>query len=179
MVRMVAPSACAAGTRQLLTRAPFISIAQVPHSPSPQPSFVPVSPGCSRRTSSNLAIGYACRVTVCPLIAHCTWILWAASDMHTLQNVRQLFRGDGNFADVHTGCVGDGIGDRRGGSIQWEFADTFCARRTRAVGNFLEEDADGRNVHGGRHDVVGHLAIHHAAFVPDYIFREGKTDSLS
>src|SRR5580704_1904593 len=57
MVRILAPSACNAGTRQLFTSCPSISIAQAPHSPSPQPSFVPVNFNSSRNTSSSRASG--------------------------------------------------------------------------------------------------------------------------
>jgi hypothetical protein len=57
IVRISAPSACKTGTRQLFTSAPSISIEHAPHSPSPQPSFVPVNFNSSRNTSSNRAIG--------------------------------------------------------------------------------------------------------------------------
>src|SRR5712664_1415344 len=40
-------------TRQLSTTSPSIRTEHAPHSPSPQPSFVPVTPRSSRSTSSN------------------------------------------------------------------------------------------------------------------------------
>src|ERR1700686_3957636 len=43
--------------RQLFTNWPFIKTEQEPHSPSPQPSFVPVNPSSCRRTSNSLSIG--------------------------------------------------------------------------------------------------------------------------
>src|ERR1700674_481831 len=43
--------------RQLFTNSPFIKTEQEPHSPSPQPSFVPVNPSSPRRTSNSLSIG--------------------------------------------------------------------------------------------------------------------------
>ena len=55
-----APSTCNTGVRQLLTSSPSTSTAHAPHSPSPQPSFVPVSCNSTRSTSSSRAIGCAC-----------------------------------------------------------------------------------------------------------------------
>src|SRR6266853_4483908 len=43
--------------RQLFTNSPSIKTEQEPHSPSPQPSFVPVNPSSCRRTSNSLSIG--------------------------------------------------------------------------------------------------------------------------
>ncbi len=60
------------------------------------------------------------------------------------------------------------------GSSPIPFAPGGSAR----VGNFFEENADRRNVHGRGHDVVGHLAVAHAAFLPDYIFIECEADTL-
>src|ERR1043165_3985547 len=50
------------GTRQLFTIWPSIITVHAPHSPSPQPSFVPVKLNCSRRTSSRRSSGKACSV---------------------------------------------------------------------------------------------------------------------
>src|SRR5580704_9485169 len=60
IVTIFAPFACSAGIRQLFTSIPSIKTEQEPHSPSPQPSFVPVNPSSCRRTSSRRSIGYAC-----------------------------------------------------------------------------------------------------------------------
>ncbi len=57
MVVRFVPAACRAGMRQLFTNSPFIKTEQEPHSPSPQPSFVPVNPSSPRRTSSSLSMG--------------------------------------------------------------------------------------------------------------------------
>src|SRR5579863_5798524 len=53
------PCAWSTGTRQLFTSVPSIITEHAPHSPSAQPSFVPVNPSSCRSTSSNLSIGYA------------------------------------------------------------------------------------------------------------------------
>src|SRR5678815_3304495 len=67
MVLIIAPAACATGTRQLLTISPLRTTEQAPHSPSPQPSFVPVRCSCSRRTSNRRSSGWAFKVSAFPL----------------------------------------------------------------------------------------------------------------
>src|SRR5580704_7096352 len=52
--------------RQLFTNIPSIKTEQEPHSPSPQPSFVPVNPSSCRRTSRRRSIGYTCMVSGFP-----------------------------------------------------------------------------------------------------------------
>jgi hypothetical protein len=52
MVVTSAPSTWATGIRHEQTGSPSTSTVHAPHSPSPQPSFVPVSPRSSRSTSS-------------------------------------------------------------------------------------------------------------------------------
>jgi hypothetical protein len=59
IVTTTVPSAWAKGTRHAHTGSPSISTVQAPHSPSPHPSLVPVSPHSSRSTSSNRFIGCA------------------------------------------------------------------------------------------------------------------------
>src|SRR4029077_10291561 len=178
MVRIDAPSACSTGTRQLFTSAPSISTEQAPHSPSPQPSFVPVRRNCSRSTSSSRAMGWASRITARPFTRHCTRTLPAESGMNLLQHFEQHFRRDRNSTNVHRGRVGNCICDRRSGSVQRELTDAFCARRPVSVGNFLEEHTDGRNIHGSRHDVVGHLSVHHASLLPHDIFVQRQPNPL-
>src|SRR5689334_12435049 len=66
MVVISASCACITGTRQLLTICPSSRTVQAPHSPSPHPSFVPVSRNCSRNTSSKRSIGCASAVLLRP-----------------------------------------------------------------------------------------------------------------
>src|SRR5450830_1716981 len=61
IVVMVAPSACTASTRQLVTERPFMMTVQAPHSPLLQPILVPRSPRSSRRTSASVLL--VCVVT--------------------------------------------------------------------------------------------------------------------
>src|SRR6266446_1580207 len=64
---MLAPLACATGTRQLFTSMPSKSTEHEPHSPSPHPSFVPVNSRLTRSTSSNLSMGWASAFLASPL----------------------------------------------------------------------------------------------------------------
>src|SRR6202043_2166767 len=66
IVVICAPEACNTGIRQLLTKTPSTNTEHEPHSPSPQPSLVPVNPICTRNTSSNRSMGKAHTVMVFP-----------------------------------------------------------------------------------------------------------------
>src|SRR5260221_417993 len=127
IVQIFVPSACSAGIRQLLTSAPSISIEHAPHSPSPQPSFVPVKPACSRKTSSNRAIGYASNDSALPLISHRRRILRGASGMHILQHLHQFLGRYRNLPDIRSRGVRHRVRDRRRGSIERQFAGALCA----------------------------------------------------
>ena len=72
----------------------------------------------------------------------------------------------------------DGIRNRRRGPVEWQLTNPLGAGRAARVRQFLEENANRRDVHRSRHDVIGDLAVHHAAFLPDHIFAERKTDAL-
>ncbi len=74
--------------------------------------------------------------------------------------------------------VFDGVYDRGSGTVHGKFADSFCAIRAVNVAQFLEENANGGKIGGGGHDVVGHLAVLHAAIPPNHFFIESKTDGL-
>src|SRR5258708_38516921 len=67
IVLIFVPLTWATGTRQLLTTSPSIKTEHAPHSPSPQPSLVPVNFNCSRNTSSSRSSGYASSVLPIPL----------------------------------------------------------------------------------------------------------------
>src|SRR5215207_5035477 len=61
------PCALPTGRRQDLTRTPSTNTEQVPHSPAPQPSLVPVRCRSSRRKSSSRRCGAAFRLILRPL----------------------------------------------------------------------------------------------------------------
>src|SRR5215470_434876 len=64
---MVVPFALATGTRHDFTSTPSTNTEQVPHSPAPQPSLLPVRPRSSRRKSSRRRYGLALRAILRPL----------------------------------------------------------------------------------------------------------------
>ena len=66
-VSTLVPSTWQIGTRQESTTAPSSMTLHAPHSPSPQPSFVPVSARSSRRTSSSRRIPGTSTSTEAPL----------------------------------------------------------------------------------------------------------------
>src|SRR5208282_3238735 len=177
IVRIFAPSACKAGTRQLFTSAPSISIAQAPHSPSPHPSFVPVSFNSSRNTSSNRAIGYASRVTAAPFTTHDTRIFRAPSaGMHSLQHFQQRLRSNRNPPHIHASSKSNRIRNRRSCPIQRQFANALRSRRPASIRNFLKINTNHRKVHGSRQHIIRHLRVHHAPFLPHHIFVQRKTN---
>src|SRR5215207_8379511 len=61
IVTISAPCARGAGTRQAITALPSRNTVQAPHSPSAQPSFVPIIPTSSRR---NLSSVFSCPVVI-------------------------------------------------------------------------------------------------------------------
>src|SRR5215471_2332807 len=68
------PGTWQTGTRQELTTSPSRIIEQAPHSPSPQPSFVPVCLRSSRITSSSRFIGATSTRRTLPLTLNSTII---------------------------------------------------------------------------------------------------------
>ena len=46
------------------------------------------------------------------------------------------------------------------------------------VAIFYKKHANRRQIHRGRHDVVGHLVVHHASVLPDNVFIEREADRL-
>jgi len=70
------PRAWANGTRQEFTGWPSTITVHAPHSPSPHPSFVPVSPHSSRKTSRRRFIGGAETSRLFPLSVNLKpWLL--------------------------------------------------------------------------------------------------------
>src|SRR5216684_1839860 len=113
-----------------------------------------------------------------PFTSHCTRIFRAASRMYSLKHFQQNFRGDGNTGDICSGGVRNGVGDRGRGAIERQLADSFGSARTTRVRIFFKRDANRWNVHRSGHDVVGHLGIEHAPFLPDDAFIQSEADAL-
>src|SRR5271154_754016 len=161
MVSTLAPAACSTGTRQLFTSWPSINTEHAPHSPSPQPSLVPVRPHCSRSTSSRRSIGYALRWCATPLTRNSIATL-DNTNLFGRQCEDQHFGHERDFVHLDAEGVFDGVQDGGRGTVDGQLADSFCAERAVCVRHLFEEDADTRNVDRGRHNVVGHLAVGHA-----------------
>ena len=180
MVVIAAPSACASGTRQLFTSCPSISTEQAPHSPSPQPSFVPVRPRSWRSTSSSRDIGWPSSVTSSPLTRHTTSFDVSHARLPAPLRIRrhERLRRQRKPARIQAGRLRDGVEDRGRGTIHRQLADPLGAGRPVLVRRLLEVHADRRQIHRRRHDVVGHLRVDHAAFTPYHLLVERPPDSL-
>src|SRR5580704_4226764 len=134
MVRISPPAACATGTRQLLTSAPSSRTEHAPHSPSPQPSFVPVSASSLRSASSNRSIGHARKRRGEPFTVHAISILAEASGTRPrgfgrlrggrcfVECFHDALGRRGNFADRKAGGIFDRVQNRRRGTIDRKFA---------------------------------------------------------
>src|SRR5260370_940350 len=113
-----------------------------------------------------------------PFTSHCTRIFRAASGMYSLKHFQQNFRGDGNAGDIRSGGVRNGVGDRGRGAIERQLTDSFGSARTTRVRIFFKKDANRWNVHRSGHDVVGHLGIERAPFLPDDAFIQSEAAAL-
>src|SRR5438045_3663000 len=107
------PWTCESGTRHELTGASSSRIVHAPHSPSPQPSFVPVRPQSSRSTSRRRFIGCASTETRFPFRTNAVLATFTANlrtgdtrrlrvKCATTENTEQN-RGHGMFINVHQG----------------------------------------------------------------------------
>src|SRR5688572_13254867 len=132
------PSTWATGTRQLLTIRPSTITVQAPHSPSPHPSFVPVSRNSSRNTSSNLAIGKTS--------SRCDWPLTLNATSLFVILFHQHLRHERDAREGELGGVFDGVQDRGRRAVHRQLADSFGAARAVRVRVLFEVDANRRNV---------------------------------
>src|ERR1041385_1726241 len=80
------PWTWATGTRQLLTSRPSIRTLHAPHSPSPQPSLVPVRFNCARNTSSRRSMGKASTVRGWPLTSQ---VIFTSSNIYANNSSRR------------------------------------------------------------------------------------------
>src|SRR4051812_6596961 len=173
------PSSCAIGTRQLFTIWPSINTVQAPHSPSPQPSLVPVSSSCWRSTSSKRSMGWASTVRCRSLIEKLIFVRGdKSSSLSLCRRVHHRFRHEGNSIKTDSGRIFDRVENRRRRTIHWQLTDAFRATRAESVRVFGKVDTDRRKISRGRHDVVGHLAVRHAPVLPDDVFIKRHADSL-
>src|SRR6476620_9920331 len=186
MLTTVAPSAWATGTRHEQTGCPSISTVQAPHSPSPQPSFVPVRPRSLRSTSSSRDIGWPSSVTSSPLTRHTTFVPASAThgSLRRLcaaighEELHERLRRQRKPDRIQAGRLRDGVENRGRGTIHRQLAYPLRAGRPVLVRPLLEVHADRRKIHRRGHDVVGHLRIDHAALSPYNLLVECPPYSL-
>src|SRR5262252_5605746 len=84
------------------------------------------------------------------------------------ENIEEIFCKQGDRIARCAHCVRDSIGDGGGGTINGQLADTFRPKGAMLIAQFLKENPDARQVSRCRHDVVCHLAVLHAALLPNY-----------
>src|SRR5688572_8998843 len=100
---MSLPSTWPTGTRQLLTIRPSTITLHAPHSPSPHPSFVPVSCSSARSTSNSRAIGNTSTRCGLPLTLNETSLLFIS--------FHQLLGHERDVGEAGAGGVFDGVED--------------------------------------------------------------------
>ena len=154
---------------------------QAPHSPSPQPSLVPVSPSSCRRTSSSLAIGWT-RTRVAAVRAqpdvHARVVSPARGLSRHVDALHQDLGGDRDSVNRGAHRHGDRVRDGRRDAVHWQLADALGAGRAVCVRPLLEEHPDRRQVHRRRHDVVRHLRVGHPPVTPHDVFVQGIANGL-
>src|ERR1041384_3885536 len=123
------PFTWATGTRQLFTIRPSTITVHAPHSPSPHPSFVPVSSNCSRNTSSNRTIGNTSSFLCSPLTLSSMFIICAFCAFLWLFNkcLHQPFGHERDVGEAGAGGVFEGVQDGGGGAVHGQLADSFGA----------------------------------------------------
>src|SRR5436309_5084318 len=174
MVVMLAPSAWEMGTRQLLTRTPSRSTEHAPHSPSPQPSFTPVSFKSSRSTSSSLCMGQASTVWTMPLTSSRTAVL----GIRHLHCLHQDFRCGRNCSHAGSGSVLNRVQHGWSRSINWQFPNAFGPHWPIWIWSLFENHANRGHICCGGNYVVGHLAVFHPPFGPSHAFIQRVANAL-
>ena len=156
--RSAARRTAASGTRQESTGSPSISTVQAPHSPSPQPSLVPVRPSGPRSRSSSRAIGSPSRVAA------------LAVD----RALRPSSRPPAAAASRRSGVAGISSGEipvafsiacaaAGAAAVHRQLADALGAERPALPGPLEQVHLDRRRVLDGRNDVGGQPIVEVAA----------------
>src|SRR3984885_15390522 len=95
-----------------------------------------------------------------------------------LDRCHKIFGGHWDATDANAGRVFDCVDDGGSGAVERKFADALGTRGSARVGQFFEVDTNRRQIHGSGHDVVRHLVVDHAAFLPDDFLVESEADAL-
>src|ERR1700730_1558319 len=96
----------------------------------------------------------------------------------SLECVENVFRQQRNRIKVTLESVADGINDGWRGTIHRQFANSFRSVYSENIADLLEVNSNRRKISRSRHNIVGHLAILHAAFFPNYFFVQREPNSL-
>ena len=155
-VRTIRPSTWQIGTRQASTTWPSRSTEQAPHSPSPQPSFVPVSPRSSRRTSSSRRMPGTSTSAGAPLTRNryaLTRRPRATSLPAPVSAARIRSGRRGQLVDPDAGRVVDRGDDGRRAHVHRQLADALRTVRRAAERRLDEDRPDVRRVERGRDEV--------------------------
>src|SRR5580704_17481954 len=62
--------------------------------------------------------------------------------------------------------------------VHWKFSDSLRTVGTVDIAQLLKKHPDGWQVAGGWHDVICHLAVLHASFMPNDFLKQGEPDAL-
>src|ERR1700741_4294594 len=95
------------------------------------------------------------------------------------ERIEDIFRKQRNRIERNAERIFDGIDDCRSRAVHRQFANSFRAIRSMNVAQLLKVNPNGRQIGGSRNDVIRHLAVLHAALIPNSFFIKRKADSLS
>src|SRR6266511_2772074 len=168
-VRTFASCIWQTGARHEFTTSPSTITEQAPHSPSPQPSFVPVKRRSSRNTSRSRFIGGASISRTTPLISKFIFI----ADRNY-----QSVGSDWNVSHECAGGVEDRRGDRGSGSVHRQFAYSLSAERSVRVFLLNYDRLHLRRVERCRDDVICQAVVHNATALPNQFLEQSVADRL-
>ena len=146
------PSHCPAATRHELTTSPSSITVHAPHSPSPQPSLVPVRRRSSRKRSSRRFHGEASTTRSVAVDLD--------RDLHDrLHASRTGFGRERQRIERAAERVLDGIRDRRGRTIHRNLADALRAARSERIRTLDDHGLELGRIGERRHDAVRHVRV--------------------
>src|SRR6056297_2808509 len=142
------PSQVPIGIIQEFTSTPSFNTEQAPHSPSPQPSFTPVSFKSSRRISKSRRKGSASIAWLVPFTEKLIVAIFA--HLHNvLRSHRYLFH-------ISVNCHLYRIGKSGCGSVKYQFTGAFGSKRTVFIRVVHQGTLNFRKIHGSGNSVIGH-----------------------
>ncbi len=96
-----------------------------------------------------------------------------------IQNLQNFIGSEGGIAETDTGCIVDGVGDRREGSVDDQFTEALGSEGTGRLMGWDEDGGDIRDIPGAEYLVVGIVGVEHIALlIEDIPFGQGVTDAV-